>query len=286
MKKIIVLTDFSSTARNAANAALNIATLLNCDLLLINSFFLPFAIFTAEAEGRSMVDTALIASASEDSLKKEARRLRRMINSKTELTQKPIINYLSTIESINQTIKELNETLQVSMLVMGVHRTSLPIIFSAIDIEPLLKQLKYPLLIIPKSYRNSPIKNFVFATDLGNDDIPVLRQIQEYSKKLKFDIHVCHVTKPVFIPDFIEEDKQAKFINRLAFLGHNNITFTDLKGKNVAKTLNEFNRTIGADTLGIIYNPHSFAYKLLIGSHTSQLVKHQRLPLIIFPANS
>lgn len=70
MKKIIVLTDFSATARNAANTALNIAILLNCDVLLINSFFLPFAIFTAEAEGRSMVDTALIASASQDSLKK------------------------------------------------------------------------------------------------------------------------------------------------------------------------------------------------------------------------
>lgn len=283
MKTIIVLTDFSKTARNAANAAIDIAIQIHSNILLVNSYLLPFAIFAIEAEGRSLVDSALIASVSEAGLKKEARRLRRLIDTKT--TTKPQVDVLSSIESVNQTIKNLDESKQISMMIMGIHHTSLPIIFSAIDLEPLLKLLKYPLLIVPKKHCDFPITNFVFATDLDHDDLSILRLIHHYAKLFKFNIHVCHVSRPVFVPDFIEEDQVRKFEHRVAMLGQGHITFTNLKGKNIAKVLNEFNRAIGADILGIIYNPHSLTYKLLNGSHTSQLAKNQKLPLFIFPSN-
>ena len=283
MKKIIVLTDFSKTARNAANSAIEIAMQFPSDILLVHSYLLPFAIFASEAEGRSLVDSALIASSSEIGLKKEARRLKRLVDTRTWASPKPQVDTYSSMESVSAMVKTLSKSVQVSMLIMGKHHSSLPMIFSAVDLDPLLKQIKYPLLIIPTNHRAFPISNFVFATDLGRDDLAVLRVIQDYAKAFKFSIHVCHVSKPVFIPDFIEEDSVAKLTNRVALMGQGNITFTNLKGRSVARALNKFNQTIGTDMLGIIYNPHSLAYKLLNGSHTSKLVKSQQLPLIIFP---
>jgi nucleotide-binding universal stress UspA family protein len=285
MKKIIVLTDFSKSARNAADAALEIASMSSCNILLVNSFFLPFVIFSAEAEGRSLVDSVLIASASESNLKKEARRLRRGIVAKSELPFKPTVEYLATIESINQTIKDLNESTQTSMILMGVHRSSLPIIFSAIDLEPLLNEISCPLLIIPKNHKSTPIHDLVFAVDLKDDNLAVLKQILNFAKTFNFKTHVCHVSKPVFTPDFIAEDQLAKFKRRVSLVGQHSVTFTNLKAKNVANALNEFNQTIGADMLGIVYNPHSFTYKLFNGTHTSQLIKSQKLPLLIFPSH-
>ncbi|MEJ5995265.1 hypothetical protein WG904_12635 [Pedobacter sp. Du54] len=285
MKTILVLTDFSKTARVAANFASAIGCRLESALLLLNSYQLPFALFSAETEGRSIVDSALIATASESGLKKEARRLRRLIDKQTTTAFKPKVTTFASIESIAQILKNLNPSLQISMMVMGMHHTSLPLIFSAIDLEGLLKQLNYPLLIIPKNHKGTQIADFVFATDLGDDDLSFLRRIQPFAQKHKFNIHVCHIAKPVFIPDFIQEDKVTKFERNVAMLGRANITFTLLKGENMIKTLNEFNATIGADMLGIIYNPHSLLYKVLNGSHTTKLARHQKLPLLIFPAN-
>lgn len=285
MKTIIVLTDFSKTARNAANSAVEIAFQLDLAIVLVNSYLLPFAIFSAEAEGRSIVDSALMATVSESELKKEARRLRRLIDKKNLMASKPKVTTFASIEPIAQIIKNLNHSLDISMVVMGVHQTLLPIIFSAIDLELLLKQLNYPLLIIPRNYHISPIANFVFATDLGDNDLSILRLIQSYAKKFKFSIHVCHVVKPVFVPDFIEEDKLMKFQQRVAILGQGDMTFTVLKGRKLPSILSEFSTSIGADMLGIIYNPHSIVYQILNGSQTSKLAKNQKLPMLIFPSN-
>lgn len=284
MKTIIVLTDFSKTARNASNAAVEIACQLDLAILLVNSYLLPFAIFSAEAEGRLMIDPALMASISESELKKEARRLRRLIDKKTAIASKPKVTTFASIEPIAQIIKNLNHLYDISMMIVGGHHSALPAIFSAIDFESLLKQSNYPLLVIPRNYRGSPIANFVFATNLGHEDLSFLRLIQPYANKFKFDIHVCHITKPVFIPDFIQEDRLMKFERNVAMLGNGKITFTVLKGTNTAKVLHQFNSSIGADILAIMYNPHSMIYKLFNGTHTSKLAKNQKLPLLIYPS--
>lgn len=285
MKTLIVLTDFSKTARNAANASLEIAMRLNADILLVNSYLMPFALFSVEGEGRSLIDLSIIASVSEAGLKKEARRLKSLLKSKTQVVKKPQINLLSSIESITETIKNINKTTQISMMIMGVHQTSLPEIFSAIDMNSLLNELSYPLLIIPKNNPGFPISNFVFATDFNKEDLPVLRRLTQLAKIFGFQTHVCHVTSPVFIPDFLAEEKALRFERHMAILSQGAIQFTELKGKNVAKELNRFNSTIGADMLGIIHHPHSLGYKLFHNGHTAKLIKHQKLPLLIFPGN-
>ena len=284
MKTIIVLTDFSKASRNAANSAIKIAEQFHLDILLVHSYLFPFASSLAVAEGRSLVDSSLLASDSQVGLKKEVRRIKRLMDKNTNSSFKPIIKVYSSIESVPQAISKLAGSFEISLMIIGSHHTTYPSIFSAIDIETLLDNQHCPILIVPKHHSCNHISDLVFATDLHHDSLKLLRSIKTYAKAYHFRIHVCHVSKPVFVPDFIEEDKISKFTANVAFMGRNNITFTDLKGRNVGRALDEFNQTIGADMLAIIYNPHSFAYKLLHGDHTSKLVKKQKLPLLIVPS--
>lgn len=285
IRKIIVLTDFSKTARNAANIALEMAIKLQLDILVVNSYLAPFAIFAAEGEGRSLLDSGLIDTSSEEGLKKEARRLRRFVNSRPQSGAKISIDTISTLETVNQTIKTLMKTIEVQLVVIGVHETALPIFFSGIDIDQLLGQVICPVLIVPRKFKALKVDDFVFASNLDVEDLSILRELTTYAKTFSFNIHVCHVSKPVFVPDFIEEDNVRRFDHRVALLGQGNITFTDLKGKNLTKTLNEFNKSIAADMLGISHKPHSFVWKLLYGSHTPKLIRTQQLPMMIFPSN-
>ncbi|RYG54179.1 MAG: hypothetical protein EOO01_02285 [Chitinophagaceae bacterium] len=285
MKKLIILTDFSKTARNAANIAVEMAIELQLDILVVNSYLAPFAIFAAEGEGRSLLDSRLIATSSEEGLKKEARRLRRIANSQSRSGAKISIDTISTLETLNQAIKTLMKTIEVQLVVIGVHETALPVFFSGMDIDQLLRQLICPVLIVPRKFKALKVDDFVFASNLGAEDLSLLREGISYAKTFGFNIHVCHVSKPVFVPDFIEEDNVRRFEHRVALLGEGNITFTNLKGKNLTKTLNEFNKSISADMLGIIYNPHSIAWKLLHGNHSPKLIRNQQLPLMIFPSH-
>lgn len=279
MKTIIVLTDFSKTAQNAANVALEIAFELKCTILLVNSYLIPFSIFSAEGEGRTLVDSALVASASEIGLKKEARRLRRRLQSRSE----PAIEILSSINNLSEIIKTLQVTEKIALVVCGVHQSSLPQFFSAIDAESLLKKTKLPLLIVPKNYQRFHIENFVLATDLQNGDIAALEHIMNYAEKLHFHIHACHVSAPVFIPDFNLEEKVQKFEHAVSKLADGNISFYLLKEKNITKAIHKFNKAIKAEMLGIIYHPHSLAWKLLHESHTSQFMKRQKSLLLVLP---
>lgn len=286
MKKLIILTDFSKTACNAANIAVEIAIKLQLDILVVNSYLAPFAIFAAEGEGRSLIDSGLIAASSENGLKKEARRLRRLVESRPQSGAKLSIDTISTLETVNQATKTLMNTIEVQLVVIGVHETALPIFFSGMDIDQLLRQVICPVLIVPRKFKALKVDDFVFASNLGVDDLSILRELTTYAETFNFNIHVCHVSKPVFVPDFIEEDNVRRFEHHVAMLGQGNITFTDLKGKNLTKTLNEFNKSIAADMLGISYKPHSFIWKLLYGSHSPKLIRNQQLPLMIFPLNS
>lgn len=283
MKKIIVLTDFSKTARNAANAAVEIACQLNANILLVNSYLLPFTVFAMEGEGRTLIDSSLISSVSETGLKNETRRLRRIIDAKIGLSKKILVESLSSIESIHQTMIELNRSAQVAMVVMGVHQSSFPVMCSAIDLESLLSLMDCPILILPNKHQGFPIKNFVFATNLADGDIAVLARMLSLAKSFDFHIHVCHVSKSGFVPDFNEEDKVQKFMHDTIKFNDRRISFTILKSLHIVKTLNEFSKSINADMIGIIYNPHSLGWKLFHQSHTSKIIKHQYLPLLIFP---
>jgi len=285
MKTLIILTDFSKNARNAANAALEIAVKLNSKLLLVNSYLMPVAVVSAESEGRGMIDTSLITSASTSGLKKEARRLKALLNKMTVTIRKPEVGYLATMDSIHDVVKILSEKLQISMMVIGAHETSLPRLFSEINLQALLGQLSYPLVIIPKNHRDFAIKNVVFATDLDEEDLSMLRKIDNCGRTFGFHLHVCHVSSTPFVPDFNEEDKVAWFQHHVALLGQGNITFTNLKGRSLAKAMNNFNASIGADLLAIIYHPHSLAWKLLHENHSAKLIRNQKLPLLIFPPN-
>lgn len=283
MKTLIVLTDFSKTAHNAANIALEIAIQLDSDLLLVNSYILPLAVFAAEAEGRSPLDSSLFASASEDELKKETKRLYKRLNRKVGMSRKPLINFLSTIDSVNQTLKTLDESLEIAIIIMGNHKSSLPTFFSAIDIDLLMESIACPLMVIPKNFKGFPIENFVFATDLDKNDLTLWQWIRANLGTFHFDIHVCHVSQPAFIPNFNEENKVMCFEHQVAMLGKKSISFTNLEGKNIARTINEFNDLVNADMMGLVYNQHSFLWKLFNETHIAKLFKNHQLPLLIFP---
>lgn len=285
MKKLIILTDFSKTASNAANIAFEIAIKLHLDVLLVNSYLTPVAIFAAEGEGRAPFDMSIIAHASENGLKKEAKRLCRVIDSKPAGGRKTVVETISTLESVHEVITRLTKSKEVKLVVAGVHESRFPFIFSGMDVHQLLQELNCPLLIVPKTFRHLTVNNLMFASNIGRGDLEIINKLYSCSRSHNFHLHVCHVSKPVFVADFNEEDKVLQFGHNLSKIGGGGICLNELEGANLVKSLNRFIAATGIDMIAIIYHPHSLGWKFFHENHTSKLIKNQRLPMLIFPAN-
>ncbi|MBO9672563.1 MAG: universal stress protein [Sphingobacteriaceae bacterium] len=286
MKKLIVLTDFSKTARNAANIALEIAINVHLDVQLVNSYLTPFAIFAAEGEGRTPFDVSLIAVASENGLKKEVKRLCKIMDSKPRGAQKTVVETISTLEPLPDIIGRLTKSNEVKLVVAGVHESTLPFIFSGMDAHQLLKGLNCPLLIVPKTFRHLVVNNLMFASNAGRSDLEIIDKLYSCSRNHNVHFCVCHVSKPVFVADFNEEDRILKFGHELSKIGRGGICLNELQGANLVKSLNRFVAARDIDMIAIAYYSHSFGWELFHENHVSKLIKNQRLPMLIFPANS
>lgn len=284
MKTIIVLTNLSSSAKNAANVALTMAVKTNANLLLLSSYLAPFAILSSEAEGRAMENYDLIEQVNERALIRETKRLQKRLTLLNNLSFQPSINFVNTTNSLTNAIKPILHTHQVSLILMGARNTALATLFSAIDLNGLLNTIHCPLLLIPNKYNGNSLKNLVYATDLEANDHKYIQQIAQITEQYHFHVYVCHVSAPAFVPDFKEEDEVTSFMSAIQRqeLGH--LSFEHLQGKNVAQTLHRLCQKVNADALCIAHRKHSFSWQLFHDSTSSKLIKNQKLPLVILPA--
>jgi len=284
MKTILVLTNLSKSAKNAANVALTIAAKTNANVLLLNSYLAPFAILSSEAEGRTMENYELIEKISEKELIKETKRLRKRLASMANLSHQPTINFVNSTDSLTHAIKHILHSYQVSLIVMGARSTALASLFSAVDLNGLLHNIHCPLLLVPSKYQAATVKNLVYATDLAAVDKTYIQQIANYAEMYQFHVHVCHVSAPAFIPDFKEEDEVTSFLSAIQRQEFGHLSFAHVQGKDVAKTLDQLCKKVGADALCVTYRPHGFSWQLLHQSTANKLTKNQQLPLVIMPA--
>lgn len=146
-KTILVLTDFTNSALNAADYALFLAVQLKTNILLFHSYYIP----ATESEYLQITDYASLAETSQSNLKKEMDRLNSAI--KTDIGSfKPEIDCLSEGGGIAENvIIIINERKNILMLVMGGFkaRNNDDILFGT-EIISVVSKARCPAVIVPE----------------------------------------------------------------------------------------------------------------------------------------
>jgi nucleotide-binding universal stress UspA family protein len=268
MKKIIVATDFSSAAANAANYAADMALAINAELLLMNAYEYPLS-YSEVPLAISMADIQKQAEADLSKLKED---LKHRTNGKLS------IETIAVEGVFYAELKNLCTHIKPYSVVIGTQgKTAAERIFLGSHAVYVMKHLEYPVIAVPPNSKFTTIKKIGFACDFEKvvDYTPV-DEIRELVNNFKAELHVLNTGgNSVYNSDVVF---QSGLIQEMFF---------DLKpiyhfinNNNIDEGTMEFAETNSIDLLIVLPKQHSLIERILFKSHVRQFVLHSHIPVM------
>jgi nucleotide-binding universal stress UspA family protein len=265
MKRILLLTDFSDTARNAAMYALKMFENEKVYFDLLNAYDLEFS-----GSPYIMQVKEELAQESMKGLKNELQLLhRRFPNARVELASR----FGSLIDVVRQEIADYLPDL----IVMGCRgETALENFLLGSNAYEVIKNIDAPILVVPKHAKFKKPDKIVFATDLN--DIKV-DEVVEPLRDLAHQFHAALLFVNVLEDEYVNRlDAEEKIASHFPGI---DLSFNFIEGDNISKGINKFMDENEADIVTMIRHNVSFFDRLFHPSITKQMVLHPDHPMLI-----
>ncbi len=193
MKSIVVPINFSPCATNAAHYAADLALGIKADLHLIHVLEVPVnsaELMMTESLYQQMVDDANMA----------------LQHLQVELTrrthQKIKIDYSLEAGSVGDKVKDLCQQIKPYAIVLGATGPSLEKFLTGSSVAALLRNLDYPVLVVPESAAFHRFGRILLACDLEDvgsgmpNSLPLLKDLREHFGS-RFDIITVETNKVI-----------------------------------------------------------------------------------------
>jgi len=277
MKTILVMTDFSRAAKNAAQAALNIAEHFGAELLLLHSYHLPQIIL---AEPLKM-DYKEIEEKAAVSLEKEKERLLKLMKTRQGGIR---IHSINTIAPISEILYDIQQGEKVVLAVMGRHKRHKSNFLFANHIHIAMRNSDCPLLILSSSEFLPDRCRINFASDLNEKDITLLESIDKIRKAFKASLSISYVMEsPGLIADFNEEGRIASFQSVLRKDKFSDIPFHVLKSPSIAHEIDRMFPPSKDNLLLLVNRTHGLLHEIFHSSHCNAIIKKHRGAILVLP---
>lgn len=273
MNTILVATDFSNAAKNAAIYAAHLAKKADAKLILFNSFYV------ISPETSALTITYLIDTAHKEAmaeLNKLASELRAKLGSD--------IKIVTTAKLANADFEIITyaEEMNVDLVVMGMKgHNKLKELLVGSTATNVISHCKFPILLVPENATFRYLKNVVLATDYKKiEDASSLNLLRELLELFGSNIRVASV-----ITEGVIDDEDEKGISPEVYLDDFSQKVHFIENQNVIEGLNEFVDKSEADLVVTIPRMHSFLYYLISGSITRKMAFHTHVPLLTLPGS-
>ncbi|HET7115142.1 MAG TPA: universal stress protein [Hanamia sp.] len=269
MKKIILATDFSKAALNAANYAADMSLAINAEILLLHAYQVKFSysdipVAMNEEEMRQDIERAM------KQLKEDLwRKTKNKIDIKTEVRTGVFIDEL----------KAVCELVKPYAVIIGSQgKTASERFWFGSHAVQVMKNLRWPLIAVPTGAQFSTPKKIGLAWDLN--EVPVIAQVEEIKKivnDFNTELHIINTGKPgVYDPDTVVESmKLEKLMKPVIPVYH------FIADKNTDEGIIRFAEKNNLDLLIVMPKHHSFFDTLTHKSHTKQLVFRSYCPVMV-----
>ena len=271
MKTIIVPTDFSDAATNAAEYAVSLAKEINAKITLLHVYHVPIP----STESPIMVITNdEMQKNNEKALKKLASHLKG--NTKVEITYKAVMGM--AVEEISEEEKTAN------LIVMGMKGAGKlsEIVLGSIATAT-LRNAKIPTLIIPAHTKFRVPKRIVFACDYSaKNDYNTIEPLKELVQKFNSKLFILNVKSN---KDIISEDEAGASLRLENKLNDTNHIYHCSENENLIDGINEFAENKKAEMIVTIPHRHNLLERLFHKSISKEIAFHTHVPLLTLPDN-
>jgi len=273
MKTILVATDFSDAALNAANYAADMAKSINTSLFLLHIYEIPVPYLEIPV----MVDVNELVKDAQlrlDKLKQEL--IKRTDNKINIIAETKTGTFIQELQSTCENIKPY-------VTILGTQGTTAAdhVSFGSRAVQA-MKKLEWTLITVPFKASYSSIKKMALACDLKNvtKTIPV-EDIKTLLGDFKSELHIINTGKKerfnadVVFESGILEEMLLKFKPQFHFIAADNIDtgIIDFVEKN------------NIDLLIALHSHRSLIESIIHKSHSKQFILHSHVPVMALPHN-
>jgi nucleotide-binding universal stress UspA family protein len=272
MKTILVATDFSQEANNAAVYASNFAADTGAKIILFHLYHVSIHALNARIQSSSMDELKAII---EKKLSEAANKLSEVY--KIEVTS--IVKTGILQEELQNTIDET----KTDIVVMGMVKGSMEQDLLGNTTTAALESLKFPLLAVPLHAKYKGLKTILFACDITRGvHKTILEKVKDIAIRLGAAIEIFHVSKKVFEL----ENKENKMHPTAPFsegLHGTNYYYKNVASNAIIEAIQEEIAEINADLLIMVPYKYGFWDSLVHISKTRMMASRSEIPLLSLP---
>ncbi|SHF30902.1 Nucleotide-binding universal stress protein, UspA family [Arenibacter palladensis] len=250
-KRILIPTDFSKNALNAARYALDLYAKLNCEFYFLNVFRLTnYTTNTLILPEPGSAEYEAAKGASEEAFAK-------LLDMLELHHDNPKHSYytISSFNFLSEAMKQTIDNKDIDLVVMGTQGATgaKGIIFGSNTVNAMEKIRECPVLAVPDELRFSIPKEIVFPTNYKSSfSRKELNYLIEIAKMHNTSIKVVHFTKKTTLTEDQEKHKQL-LDDILQGVDHSFHTLTD---KDVAQGITSFVQSRNSDMIAFINKKH------------------------------
>ncbi|HTK19485.1 MAG TPA: universal stress protein [Mucilaginibacter sp.] len=288
MKTILIPTDFSEAAANAARYGLFLARQLQADLRLIHAFKVPGE---ASAAAQSAWPLDNYEQVKHDCVM-ELDSLRHQLELETiaEVSPQVYISRISGTAELGETttmVRNLVDHYRSPLVVMGMSGAGqLKRLLFGSSSRELIDKATFPVLLVPNYPLPRQLRKIAFASDLSSGDIELIHSLASLARPFNADILVVHVTDAKYDPA-VHQKVVERFLSEVtAKANYGQIYYRHVKSMDVDHGLDWLSEHGMIDILSMVHRPHSIIEKIIKGSHTQRMAKHIEIPLLVFPPDA
>jgi len=272
MRNILVPTDFSKTADNALNVAVQLARKHNSAIFLLHILEIPLQQIDAMSSHSELPEAIFF-------MKLAQKRFDEVLNRKElqDVKVHQVIKFNQTFAGVIDACKEYN----IDLIIMGsIGASGFKDMFIGSNTEKVVRTSEVPVLVIKKEHSDFKINHFVFASDFQKDSIKTFKKAIAFASLFDSKVHLVMVnTANQFITSTNANERITAFMEEVVF---NNYSFVLFNDESVEKGILNFAHHINADLIGISTHGRKGIAHFLNGSISEDLVNHAQRPVITF----
>ncbi|MDI1354264.1 MAG: universal stress protein [bacterium] len=273
MKTLLVPTDFSESADNALNYAIEFALKDHSKIILLHSDELDYQTFLY----------TLIVPAN-DAIKSVTHQLLR--DRALKIGRTGVLEYDSILKnsSLSDAILSTAEEQHVDLIIMGTKGAhGLKKFLAGSNTASIVENAHCPVIAVPENAHYKDIRKITYATDYHESDVPAFQKLIRIVKPFSAELEIVHVSSPAVAQNSSDHEKMQQFLSKLHLLeGGEAISFKILEGENLAEKFEDYVNSGGTNLLVMNTQQRNLVEKLLNDSISKEITYHAKVPLLVF----
>jgi nucleotide-binding universal stress UspA family protein len=281
MKTILVPTDFSESAKNAALYAAHVAKAIDAKITLCHAIKVPMDAAYAAQVAWPLEDYDTLTAEADVELKQLAATLQAEVMA-------PHATKIDThcgVGDVSDVVRNLLSYQKCLMTVMGMSGAgAVSRFFLGSNTEDMIGKANGPVLLIPAHAAFKAVKKIAFATDLSYGDVELIHVTASLAAYFNAEILIAHVT----IDDYGKGEERVaidNFLNEVTCkANYPAIYYRHIKNGSVNDGLKWLCDNAMVDMLVMVHRKVSSVDQLFGSSHTKKTAHYIEIPLMVLPA--